>query len=982
MLYYFFQKIYKKINRTYQYLISIGVRLDKADEYFVAKDYRSAINEAEKYLRRDPHNARMYLFLANCHELLGEKDSALRYFKVAYTLDDTYVLAIFHWARMLVAAHRSEEALPLLALIKDDTTLAEAVDSTLSAICMDRGDAYRAKEFQLASWLSDFDNLRNANCYLFRLAYNDSEEMLVAQEHQFWAETLKPFEPATPNANTLTEATVPDTTITFRKKGAAVRIGYWGSDFRDHSVRYFARPLLENHNQTHFEVFIYSENFMNLPDDAHTTAYRAITKDYYDVFELSDDKVVDLIKSHDLDILVDITGHTSANRMNLFQQKLAKIQITGLAYPPTTGLQSIDVKLMDPHIWTPQADHYYVEDPLILPQSLWCFDPMEEVPLADQPPKLKNGYTTFACFGNIAKITPSVLQCWQKILQPDAKNRLVIQSTALVDPDTIKSFRQRLEVAGIDPKQTELRGPTFGESFWAVYKEVDVVLDTYPFNGGTTSCFAAYAGVPIVTLSGNSLISRVGRSLMCNLGYPELAVDNNDDYVKQAILIGSNSEFLSDFRKQAPLRFKSSSLGNGKKFTQEFEAACVQLLRQVEEAGLINHSQVPPLPAEVMVQRAQTVWYHGNFEAAQRIIDLCLKYYPDNEGANNFKIMECIHEGDYKKGMEVIQSNLQRLKSSVPSDTAILQTQLFVLLGQPDLARAALESIDNPEQCSVIQKLQVDLINALLFPAREVEHSLATEQSSMRFEVFVPCDSEAELQAIREQIQSVCDIPENWLVQYSMCQQKHRLSTYNEAIASTDADILIILQKNLQIYQPAFFKEIAATLESNTLMGCAGATKWRQKEWSLDASQYKSWGLIRPMRHGAEQCELQFAGNCRRKVVTGAVVLDGKFLAFKPEQVSGILFNEELADSQSLAEEEWSNRVFLAGHALCVHRNMGLFINQSMDAYTENSTQGKRIIIERLQFDPFALPVRDFTIITVPAKTPSNAVEIAGKFLI
>ncbi|WP_342620305.1 hypothetical protein [Rhodoferax sp. GW822-FHT02A01] len=982
MLYFFLQKIQKSLSKLVRFIKSMGVSLDKADKYFHEKKYAEAIAEAQKYLKREPHNIHIILFIANCYELMGKKAESKEYFRLAYTIDDTYVPAIYHWARMLIDSHESEEALPLLALIKDDTILAEAVDSLLSAICMDRGDAYRAKEFQLASWMSDFDNLRNANCYLFRLAYNDSKEIIVAQEHWFWAETLKPNNKAVQiasDANVKILGNLVKTEISPKKEGI-IRIGYWGSDFRDHSVRYFARPLLENHDQTRFEVFIYSENFLHLPDDAQTKAYRAITNNYFDVFELNDDQVVELIESHELDILVDITGHTSANRLHLFQQKLAKVQVTGLAYPPTTGLKSIDVKMMDPHIWTPQAQNFYAESPMVLPHSLWCFDPLEPIPRSENPPRLVNGFTTYACFGNIAKITPKILECWRDILQSNAKDKLLIQSTALVDPNTVLSFRERLESAGINPEQTELRGPTYGESFWAVYKEVDLILDTYPFNGGTTSCFAAYAGVPILTLSGQSLISRVGRSIMCNLGYPDLVSDSYEDYVKRALLFGNDIDFLQDFRTNAPERFKNTSLGNGRMFARDFEAACVELLSRMEKGILENHPQIPPLPVETLIDRAQTVWYYGNFDAAQRVIKLCLESYPNHVGASLFKVKELIHFGRFQEALDTIQSYQQSVSAELPTQLAIQRVHLYILTEQYEAAQKALKAISDLAQSPEEVKIQYKLFQARLLVTTKAPKGAQMDAQVRNFEILVPCETEAELDLIAQQIRAVCEIPQGWNVRYTQCHQKYRLSNYNEAITAADVDILVILQKNLQVHNPRFFLEIAETLDSAALMGCAGATQWRQKEWSLDLPEFKSWGLIRPLRNDPGKCEVHFAGRNGNKLIHGAVVLDGKFLAFKPSLVQKIAFNEELADSQSLAEEEWSNRVHMAGLGVCIHRNVGLFVGQSIDAYTANSTQGKKIIIERLQFDPFALPVRDFTIATTPADTPAHAVEIADAF--
>ena len=159
-------------------------------------------------------------------------------------------------------------------------------------------------------------------------------------------------------------------------------------------MRYFSRPLIENHDKTRFEVLIYSQNDAEMPYDAQTEAFKAAADYFFDVGPLSDAELEAFILAHQLDVLVELSGHTAGNRIPMLTRRLATVQLTGLAYPPTTGLRSVDAKFMDPHIHTPQASDYYTENPLVLPHALWCFDPMAEVPDVGPPPVLKNGYIT------------------------------------------------------------------------------------------------------------------------------------------------------------------------------------------------------------------------------------------------------------------------------------------------------------------------------------------------------------------------------------------------------------------------------------------------------------------------------------------------------------------------------------------------------------------------------------------------------------
>jgi predicted O-linked N-acetylglucosamine transferase (SPINDLY family) len=987
MLHLFLLKIQNWFLRIFGYVLSMGANLERADKFIANGDFPRAIAEIQKYLKRDPHNCQLMLALSNCYEQLGNKPLSRHYAEVAYTLNDTYIVAIFHWARALIDCNRCEEALPLFALIKDNTPFAEGVNSALSGICMSLGDAYRAKEFQMTAWLSDFDDLRNANCYLFRLAYNDSDELLLAQEHQFWAETLKPKAVAssseTANADKVRLSQTKSSKSPPAARSNKIRIGYWGCDFHEHSVRYFSRPLIGNHDPDRFEVFIFSEDAIQAAACPQARAFRAMRAEFHEVFKLNDQEFVAFILSHDLDILVDLTGHTSNNRLHLLRNKLAKVQITGLAYPPTTGHKSIDVKMVDVHIWTPDADLYYAEDPLVMPESLWCFDPMEEVPYTAHPPMLKNGYVTFGCFGNVAKITPPVLACWSSILNRLPSCRLLIQSTVLVDVTTSTAFRKRLTDAGIDEAQVDLRGPCFGTAFWETYQNVDIVLDTYPFNGGTTSCFATYVGVPLITWSGQSLISRVGRSIMFNLGYPHFVVNSPQDYVERAIETANDAALITAFRRDAPQRFKTSSLGNGPKFTTEFEAECVKLLERYRRGELQNHSRVPPLPADVLLQRAQIVWYNGNFDAANRIVELCLRNYPDCGGAHLFNARQCVDDKRHSDALALLNEHFASFKGVDLHESFLLLARVQLMMDDKESAAQALKGEALCGGATRTHGLQAELLKtALVLPNECSANQVHSATGTQTIRVLVPCEDEQALAEMERHTRSNCVHPIGWDITYERCSSKDRLDVYNDMFVTPQLGIVIVMQRNLRPCNPHIFLEVAVALEHCELLGCAGATAWRQKEWSLDLPEHKAWGLLRPSPQALEMIELQIAGRDRRKIVTEAVVLDGKFLAFRPSAIVGVAFDDELADSQSLAEEDWSNRVHCAGHRVSVHRNLGLLISESLTSYFSHSTQGQRRLLERLKLDPLALSVRDYTTISVPVKSAQECVEIANRFLI
>ena len=369
---------------------TVGGRTAKAQALMAQADYPGATQLLLRLFSKQPTNLDLLLSLAFCQKRLGRKDAHLKLLQEAHRLDDRNPSIVYELAQALVDARRSEDALPLMGLIKDEPGFAATVDRVLGSLAMGRGDAARAKDFQLNSWMSEFETPSAGHSYLFPLAYAETDEARLAQEHQFWADTL----PATPGLDSA-QALPPSAALkalrqlpqpSTKNSTSKIRLAYWGADFREHSVRYFSRPLIENHDKARFEVFIYSQNDAELPYDAQTEAFKAAADYFFDVGLLSDVELEALMLSHQLDVLVELSGHTAGNRLPMLTRRLAPVQLTGLAYPPTTGLRNVDGKFMDPHIHTPQASAYYAETPLVLPSALWCFDPMTGVPDVGPPP--------------------------------------------------------------------------------------------------------------------------------------------------------------------------------------------------------------------------------------------------------------------------------------------------------------------------------------------------------------------------------------------------------------------------------------------------------------------------------------------------------------------------------------------------------------------------------------------------------------------
>lgn len=969
---------------------TVGGRTAKVDALLAQSDFSGASRLLLRLLRGQPTQVSWILLLAYCQKRLLRNPVALDLLRQACQLDDRNPDVLLPLVQSLLDARLSDEALSYLVLLKDEPGIAPKVDQILGTVALSRGDASRAKEFQLSAWLSEFESRSAGNGYLFPLAYAETDEARLAQEHQFWADTLAPWTEADAQAPPVRQSQAFKALLELPKpatKSTKIRLAYWGADFREHSVRYFSRPLIENHDRSRFEVFIYSQNDPEMRYDVHTEAFKAAADHFYDVGPLSDAELEALMLSHQLDVLVELSGHTAGNRLPMLMRRLATVQLTGLAYPPTTGLRNIDGKFMDPNIRTPHSASYYAENPLVLPNSLWCFDPLISVPSAGPPPVERNGFLTFACMGNLAKITPEMIACWSQILSRLPSARFLIQSPSLGDSTVAQAFSARLQAAHINLGQIDLRPAQPTAEFWTRYQEIDLILDTFPFNGGTTSCYSAYAGVPLLTLSGQSLISRVGRSIVCNLGFPTLAVDSYADYVARALELAGDGRLLAEFRREAPARFKESSLGNGKKFATELEQALVALLQQARAGTLVNVSAVAPLPQQLMLDRAELVAYHGHTAGAKRILDLCLKRYPACGAAYVLRARQMARLGELSEAQELLQRHLPELAVTDALAAQLLVAQIALTQHLPQDAHSAVAAIDRlgplpPQQARQLRLLSAALqdespLGSLSEPNKE---PAMAQGSALSVLVLTPCRSEADLVVLEQRSRSHCLHPEGWDIEYRRCDPRDRVAAYNQTLADSEHDILVLMQPGVTLHNPALFEELADALEDADVVGCGGALRWVQKDWTLDLPTYRAWGLLRPSAVNAAMVEVHLGGDFDQPIVAGAVVLDSKFLACKPAAVRGVEFDEELYDSHWLAEEDWTHRLQAAGRRLSIHRHLGLLVAGSHNPIVPGISHGQKQLVQRLQIDPLALTIRNYENISVPVVDAAAGVRVLERF--
>jgi protein O-GlcNAc transferase len=354
--------------------------------------------------------------------------------------------------------------------------------------------------------------------------------------------------------------------------GRRLKIGYASPDFREHPVAYFVEPLLKGHDRQVVEVFCYAE--VKRPDTVTGDLQRAA--DHWLVtVGLSDEKLAQRIQADGIDILVDLAGHTAKNRLRAFARKPAPIQVTWLGYPNTTGLEAIDYRLVDA-VTDPvgHADAWASETLVRLADGFLCYGALKDVSEPTVPPCSKTATVTFGSFNNPTKLSAATLDAWATLLSRLSQARLLLKGKPFADPATCALFLARLGERGVAADRVELLGllPET-TAHLALYNQVDIALDPFPYNGTTTTCEALWMGVPVVTLRGDRHAGRVGASLLTQIGLTDLIANSVEQYLEIALALACNPGRLDDLRRSLRPRMAASPLCDGPAFARKMEAA-------------------------------------------------------------------------------------------------------------------------------------------------------------------------------------------------------------------------------------------------------------------------------------------------------------------------------------------------------------------------------------------------------------------------
>ena len=518
-----------------------------------------ALESSHEAVRLDPHNAMAHNNLGKLLKMLGRNDDALAQYHEALRLNPSLAEAhnnlgiiFLEQSRFHDASLRFQEALRL------NPTLLLAYNNLGNVYTRQGKHDEALRCFQEALRLDPQDAVAHSNL-LFLLCYRQDYSLPeLLSEHVRWGDI---------HGHSVADLTEHRNDNNENKR---LRLGYVSADFRNHPIGVFIEQVLAHHDKNQFEVYCYSNQSIN---DDLTTRLQRHADHWCNIIGQPDDVVAQHIRQDGIDILVDLAGHSSGNRLLAFALKPAPVQVTWIGYIATTGLKAIDYILGDRFVIPPGDERYYVEQVVRLPHSFLCFTPpnlpIEVTPLKASP----DSGITFGCFNNTAKLTSEVVRIWARLLKTIPGSRLFLKSQGFSDEITREHFRSQFAERGITPDCLLFSGQSPRDEYLAAYHDVDIGLDPFPFNGGTTTVEALWMGVPVISMRGDRFVSRMGASILSTVGLGEYVADNEEDYIAKATTLASDLTRLAELRSQLRTQLLNSPLCDGPGFTRDLESA-------------------------------------------------------------------------------------------------------------------------------------------------------------------------------------------------------------------------------------------------------------------------------------------------------------------------------------------------------------------------------------------------------------------------
>ncbi len=516
----------------------------------------------QRGLERQPASADLRFGLACALGSLGHPQRAVTLYQDLARQSPAYPGLQVNLGAALMRLGRCQEAIDCYdRAIADDPLDYRAHNNRGNALREQQRMTEAAASFRRALEIRPDHAIAHSNLLLTLNYTETSQEAIYRESLRYEAHQAARLRPAAPRfANG-------------KDPGRTLRVGYVSADFRRHSVAYFMRGVIAAHDRREVAVHCYAS--VESPDGV-TAKLQALADHWRMITGVSDEDVARQVRADGIDILVDLGGHTGGNRLLVFARRSAPVQVSWLGYPNTTGLRVMDYRLTDAIADPPgEADALHTERLVRLPEGFLCYQP-DDAPAVAATAGRRG--VTFGSFNTLAKVTPAVVAVWAEILRRTDGARLLLKSDALNDAAARQRLLEQFARHGVGAARLELL-PWVDDhrAHLDLYKRVDLALDTFPYNGTTTTCESLWMGVPVVVVRGNRHAARVGASIMTHAGLAEWIAANEDEYIGLAVARAADAAALGASREGVSAQVRASALADPAGFTANLERAYREL---------------------------------------------------------------------------------------------------------------------------------------------------------------------------------------------------------------------------------------------------------------------------------------------------------------------------------------------------------------------------------------------------------------------
>ena len=585
-----------------------------------------ALENCEKAVQFKPDFAEAYFNRGIILEQLGQLDESLKSYDRAIQLKPDYAEAYSNRGVALKLLGQLNEAMKSFnKTIQLKPDFAEAYNNRGNALKDLRQLVEALKDFDAAIQLKpDFaEAYNNQGVALKDLGRLDEAMASFNKAIQLEPDYEDPYSNLLFALNYLPDLNLSDHIATARKFGELVtakagprfpdyhcqptpeklRVGLVSGDLRNHPIGYFLESVLSSIDPSTVELIAYPT--APTVDDL-SERIKPFFSMWKPIYGQTDDAAANMIYADGVHVLLDLSGHTAGNRLLMFGHKPSPVQVSWLGYFATTGLNEMDYLIGDPYVTPPKDDEQFTEKIWRLPETRWCFTPPDIDMEVSVPPAVEHGYITFGCFNNTTKINDNVVALWAKVLDAVPNSRLLLKARQLRDQMTRENIIQRFAVHGIDNKRISLEESEDRQKYFAAYNRIDITLDPFPFTGGTTSVESLWMGVPFVSLTGASLVSKQGVGVLMNAGLSDWVAADEEEYIAKAVLFAADVDSLARLRAGLRSQVLASPLFDAPRFARNIEQALWDMWKQWAPSSAPKEVRELPREQEERIDHSQS----------------------------------------------------------------------------------------------------------------------------------------------------------------------------------------------------------------------------------------------------------------------------------------------------------------------------------------------------------------------------------------